>query len=180
MTTDRTDKAGQPVAWQVIETAPKNELIILLLVPTLRKRSLPIAGTWFNGFWIIFNADEAIQRVEPTHWMPCPGEPSATPPDSLAVAQAMEQAAKVCDKHNHTNIYGEEHALAAHMIEVEVRALSAPDLAAEARRTVEDAERYRWLNAKDNFLVVIDDKPVRLKCGEPLDKWIDAARKQAT
>ena len=37
-----------------------------------------------------------------------------------------------------------------------------------------DAARYRWLNATDNFLIHIDSKPVRLKCGDPLDAWIDA------
>lgn len=38
-----------------------------------------------------------------------------------------------------------------------------------------DARRYRWLNANDNFLVYIDGRPVRLKCGELLDRWIDAS-----
>lgn len=41
-----------------------------------------------------------------------------------------------------------------------------------------DAARYRWLNAQDNFLAYIQQpdgtKQYRLKCGEPLDMWIDA------
>ena len=41
-----------------------------------------------------------------------------------------------------------------------------------------DAMRYRWLNRQDNFFVQINDKPVRLKCGLPLDKWIDARREE--
>jgi len=42
-----------------------------------------------------------------------------------------------------------------------------------------DVARYRWLNAQDNFLSYIEhpngSKTYRLKCGEALDKWIDAA-----
>lgn len=42
-----------------------------------------------------------------------------------------------------------------------------------------DAERYRWLNAQDNFMAYIEHpdgtKTYRLKCGDVLDSWIDAA-----
>lgn len=70
--------------WQPIETAPRDEETILLRVPTLYGKwneTLPLAGRWeqrdppSSGFWIIFNADEAVQRVEPTHWMPLPSSP---------------------------------------------------------------------------------------------------------
>ena len=42
-----------------------------------------------------------------------------------------------------------------------------------------DAERYRWLNKQHNMLMYIEGMDemrnnVRLRCGEPLDKWIDA------
>ena len=38
-----------------------------------------------------------------------------------------------------------------------------------------DAERYRWLNRQHNFLITINEKPVRLRCGGAvLDDWIDA------
>lgn len=70
--------------WKPIETAPKNGETILLNVPTLWgkwNKTLPLAGRWeerdppASGFWIIFNADEVIQRVEPTHWMLLPEAP---------------------------------------------------------------------------------------------------------
>lgn len=43
-----------------------------------------------------------------------------------------------------------------------------------------DAERYRWLNANHNFMMYVESEDhtkthVRLRCGEPLDQWIDAA-----
>ena len=48
-------------------------------------------------------------------------------------------------------------------------------IAAELEKVRKDAERYRWLNQKDNFMIAIDDKNIRLKCGTHLDRWIDAA-----
>ena len=41
-----------------------------------------------------------------------------------------------------------------------------------------DALRYRWLNKQHNFMVYIEDAEetrtnVRLRCGLPLDEWID-------
>jgi hypothetical protein len=63
-------EAGRP-----IETAPKGDDYITLLVPT-RNGLLPFPGRWI-GFWCIVNADLAIQRIEPTHWMPLPQPPSA-------------------------------------------------------------------------------------------------------
>ena len=66
--------------WRQIESAPKDETTVLLKVPTLYGKwneSIAVAGRWEPrdndaGFWTIFNADEAVQRVEPTHWMPVP------------------------------------------------------------------------------------------------------------
>jgi hypothetical protein len=55
----------------------------------------------------------------------------------------------------------------------------ANELRAELAEAQKDAARYRWLNAQDNFLAYIEQpdgtKRYRLKCGEPLDRWIDAA-----
>ena len=69
--------------WQPIGTAPKDETTVLLSVPTLYgkwNKTIAVAGRWEardhgNGFWTIFNADEAIQRVDPPHWMPSPAQP---------------------------------------------------------------------------------------------------------
>lgn len=65
--------------WLPMETAPKDGTEILLLVPhRLRAdRLLRLTGRWFDRFWITFNADEAIQRVEPTRWMRLPDAPRA-------------------------------------------------------------------------------------------------------
>lgn len=65
--------------WRPIETAPDDERTVLLSVPTLYgkwNKSIPVAGRRERDFWVIYNADEAIQRVEPTHWMPLPAAPS--------------------------------------------------------------------------------------------------------
>lgn len=47
--------------------------------------------------------------------------------------------------------------------------------------TLKNAERYRWLNAKFGLLLELEHdirgagryEKVRLRCGEPLDRWID-------
>jgi hypothetical protein len=71
-----TDHVG---GWQPIETAPKEVgKALLLYVPTRHKKwnpGLPLAGWWMGSFWAIFNADEAVQKVAPTHWMPLPRSP---------------------------------------------------------------------------------------------------------
>ena len=41
-----------------------------------------------------------------------------------------------------------------------------------------DAARYRWLNKQHNFMVYVEDEKqtrtnLRLRCGLPLDEWID-------
>jgi hypothetical protein len=75
-------------AWRPIESAPrdyrhmlKDTTKVLLLVPTRWgkwQHSIACTGAWDDGdFWVIFNADEAVQRVEPTHWMPLPQQPGS-------------------------------------------------------------------------------------------------------
>ena len=41
-----------------------------------------------------------------------------------------------------------------------------------------DAARYRWLNKQHNLLIYVEDEKqtrtnLRLRCGPPLDTWID-------
>lgn len=72
--------ARQVPEWMPINSAPKDGQAVLLLTPTTFgkwAKSLPMAGRWFGTYWAILNADEAIQRVEPTHWMPLPAAPKA-------------------------------------------------------------------------------------------------------
>lgn len=57
--------------WNQMHDAPKDSGPVLLLVPTrFAKRSthLQTQGEWFGSYWVIFNCDEAIQRVEPVAW----------------------------------------------------------------------------------------------------------------
>jgi hypothetical protein len=48
------------------------------------------------------------------------------------------------------------------------------DIINERDEALANARRYLWLNNTDNFLLQLDGKPVRLKCGDVLDRWIDA------
>lgn len=47
-----------------------------------------------------------------------------------------------------------------------------------AEGTMKDAARYRWLNKQHNFIIHIESmdhlRHYNLKCGGPLDTWIDA------
>ncbi len=63
--------------WQLIETAPKDGLVLLACVgwPAAAAKGAPWPvkiGGWWAGAWNIFGAS-----WEPTHWAPLP-----TPPQS--------------------------------------------------------------------------------------------------
>jgi len=69
--------ADPVAAWLPIESAPK-DIPVLLMVPTRSSKWIdmfPCLGFWMGGFWVILNSDEAVQRVEPTHWMVPPAAP---------------------------------------------------------------------------------------------------------
>lgn len=60
------------IEWQDISTAPQDGTMVSLLVQPWRPegaKPLPFTGYWLSSFWVIVNADMAVQRVEPTHWM---------------------------------------------------------------------------------------------------------------
>lgn len=64
--------------WLPMASAPMTGDDVLLLVPTLfgrRHGTIACQGCWFGAFWVIFNADAALQRVVPTHWTPLPPPP---------------------------------------------------------------------------------------------------------
>jgi hypothetical protein len=63
--------------WQPIETAPETDVVLLWTPMNIKKlgAALPLTGYQMHGFWVIVNADSAVQRVEPTHWMPLPPPP---------------------------------------------------------------------------------------------------------
>ncbi len=77
---DDTRPAQAPVGWKPIETAAKDGEFVSLWCPLhFHKHDqthLPMTGRWFGGYWVVVNADLAIQRVEPTHFMPLPAAPS--------------------------------------------------------------------------------------------------------
>ncbi len=61
----------------------------------------------------------------------------------------------------------------------EVLRVAIKEVRAEASGAPQDAVRYRWLNNQHNFMIYIENEHalrtnMRLRCGEPLDKWIDA------
>lgn len=53
------------------------------------------------------------------------------------------------------------------------------DLALAAQEDKKDAKRYRWLNSNHSFLAYVEadagTKRYNLRCGEPLNRWIDDA-----
>jgi hypothetical protein len=66
--------------WRDIATAPKDGLDVLLLSQRdSRGRSTIMHGRWMRDFWVGFNADRAVQRIEPTHWMDLPPHPAMAP-----------------------------------------------------------------------------------------------------
>ena len=81
---DRLEAAERDAArlkFEPIASAPKTGETVLLRIPTRcgkRDKWIASSGYWeprVGGFWVIVNADEAIQRVEPTGWLSLKGTP---------------------------------------------------------------------------------------------------------
>ena len=75
-------RSEETMEWQPIETAPKDgDQVLLRVAARFHKRTAHFAaqGYWACDHWVIFNADEAVQRVEPNHWMPLPDPPESAP-----------------------------------------------------------------------------------------------------
>jgi hypothetical protein len=73
--------------WRPMHEAPKDAGPVLLLVPTRwAKRSTHIQtqGEWMAGRWFLFDADEAIQPVDPICWRPLHEHPASMPPNVRA------------------------------------------------------------------------------------------------
>lgn len=59
--------------WQAIDTAPKDDLVLLSCVgwPAARGGKWPVkVGGYWSGGWNVFGAS-----WKPTHWMPLPSPP---------------------------------------------------------------------------------------------------------
>lgn len=63
-----------PLAWQLIDTAPKDETDVLTFGPAGR-----VVARYEDGRWVIYNYgyEDATVRKWPTHWMPLPDPPRA-------------------------------------------------------------------------------------------------------
>jgi len=61
--------------WQPIETAPKDGTEILVFHP---ERNEQFVCYLKEGYWMF--APDAALATDPTHWMPLPNPPPATPP----------------------------------------------------------------------------------------------------
>lgn len=71
-------QASEP-EWRGIDSAPKDRHVLLQVVTRWGKRSDVVwcSGYWMGDYWVIYNADEAVQRVEPSGWEPLPAPPQA-------------------------------------------------------------------------------------------------------
>ena len=60
----------------------------------------------------------------------------------------------------------------------ELRELALNGLERSPEATAQKAARYDWLNQQHNFVLYVEDEQrnrehLRLRCGLPLDEWID-------
>ena len=76
--------------WRPMSTAPRHAPVLLLVPTRWAKGATHIAaqGRWMNVYWVMFNADEAVQRVEPEGWQPlaAPAVPVALTPEQMDAA----------------------------------------------------------------------------------------------
>jgi hypothetical protein len=82
--TPQAQPAPAPVvpAWMPIESAPKDDYILLWCPTHIQKGrdAMPFTGRYMSHVpWIIVSSDMAIQKVHPTHWMPLPPPPGSAP-----------------------------------------------------------------------------------------------------
>ena len=68
--------------WQLIETAPKQKVILLFAVTSSDPENWKMdTGHWLDGFrgepgyWIWEGRKLAAYEIQPTHWMPLPEPP---------------------------------------------------------------------------------------------------------
>ena len=99
----------------------------------------------------------------------------------LAVAMALKEAADIAYLDEDDSGVDPYCCLPlAKSIERDIRAKLPADTLAKLSELEWDAGRYRWLNSKHNLLISIEDNDgklarLRLRCGEPLDLYIDRA-----
>ncbi|MDP2202311.1 MAG: hypothetical protein Q8K07_09855 [Methylicorpusculum sp.] len=92
------------VAWQPIETAPKDGTLILAgenfrRVDDNDKEYPPDKMTvrWIRGGWVCFGV--WVKSFEPTHWMPCPNLPIELPmikQDEDGLNKSISEDAQKC------------------------------------------------------------------------------------
>jgi hypothetical protein len=80
------------MAWQPIETAPRDCLLLLSDTTwyAIKHRGEPApvkVGGWWDGRWNIFGAS-----WQPTHWQPLPAPPEPANDDALFLASMLARA----------------------------------------------------------------------------------------
>ena len=126
--------------WQPIETAPKDGSFILLATPK---------GRIADGFWsTVYGVwSWPYVMVEPTHWMPLPELPGAQPAPSVPMDVIADYLVSIS-----AHLARRDDAKAqAEIGELLKMIASAPKPGASVPEDVmRDAERYRYLRARDD------------------------------
>lgn len=67
------------MGWKPIETAPKDETVVLLFCPERWDTAGVVVAFWSEDFaaWYEREASSHSVSEEPTHWMPLPAPPAA-------------------------------------------------------------------------------------------------------
>ncbi len=145
MQSSASSSCAAHMEWRSLDTAPKDDSAVMLRVRLRygkRGEFAPMPGFWMNGYWVIFNADEEIQRVEPTHWMPLLRAP-------LPESEATKNAA------------GQEESSEVAVVESAQDAARTPAPAAPTPRTLQEALDMGYQ---------IDAENIKIK-DAPSDRW---------
>lgn len=77
--------------WQPIETAPRDDTLILVWRSTVYSDDPFVVVRWENDWWQVHDGknDWNLRGPDPTHWMPLPEAPGTVPTDATLTAHAQ-------------------------------------------------------------------------------------------